>query len=73
MASKLAQLRAQRDAKAKASADWKLDAFANAPKASKTVTPDTEPVQEPEVAFATDEHRARQWQRLQMALRLTGQ
>ena len=59
--------------KAKASADWKLDAFANAPKASKTVTPDTEPVQEPEVAFATDEHRARQQQRLQMALRLTGQ
>lgn len=55
---------------AKAAQNWNLSAYANAPSAP---APEPEPIQEPAVAFATDEHRARQQQRLQMALRLTGQ
>lgn len=47
----------------KAAAEWNLSAFANAPK----VAP--EPIPEPD--YITEDHRARQQQRLQMALRLT--
>lgn len=48
--------------KAQASAEWKLDAFANAPKAQVTPSkpaPEQDPV-------ATDDHRARQQQRIRM-------
>jgi ATP-dependent Clp protease protease subunit len=47
--------------KVKAAADWKLDAFANAPK------PEPEPDPEPEIHYINDDHRARQQQRLRLA------
>jgi ATP-dependent Clp protease protease subunit len=54
--------------KAKASVDWKLDAFANAPKDCLPAEP---LAQEPAaVIMATDEHRARQQQRIAMLARL---
>lgn len=43
--------------KAKAAADWKLDAFANAPKTAS----------DPEANFITEEHRDRQQQRMRLA------
>lgn len=46
--------------KTRAASDWKLDAFANAPKAEA----------EPEINYITDEHRERQQQRLRLS-RLT--
>lgn len=48
--------------KAKAAADWKLDAFANAPKAEA----ESEQQPEPEIHYITDDHRARQQQRLRL-------
>lgn len=53
--------------KAKAAADWKLDAFANAPKASAQELPD--PVPPPALDLATEDHRARQQQRISMLTR----
>ena len=50
--------------RAKASADWKLEAFANAPKAQES-RPEPEALHEPE--YITDEHRDRQMQRLRLA------
>lgn len=53
--------------KAKASTDWKLDAFANAPKAAAAdPEPQPEPEPAPTVVFASDDHRARQQQRLRV-------
>lgn len=52
--------------KAQASAEWKLDAFANAPKA-QAEPPPAEPAAPP---AATDDHRARQQQRISMLARL---
>lgn len=49
--------------KAKASAEWKLDAFANAPKAEVIPEPD----HELEIHYIPDDHRARQQQRLRLA------
>lgn len=56
-------------AKAKASAGWKLDAFANAPKAQSEPTAPAEPEQII-TDLSTDEHRARQQQRIAMLARL---
>ena len=53
--------------KAKATADWKLDAFANAPKAAVSAPP--EPAPPPSPDLATDDHRARQQQRISMLTR----
>jgi ATP-dependent Clp protease, protease subunit len=50
--------------KVKATAEWKLDAFANAPKA------EADP--EPEIHYIQEDHRARQQQRLSMLARLFG-
>jgi len=56
-------------AKAQASASWKLDAFANAPKPHPEPVAPAEPEQ-PVTALSTDEHRARQQQRIAMLARL---
>lgn len=53
--------------KAQASSDWKLDAFANAPKAQAApAAPEPDEV----APVATEEHRARQQQRISMLARL---
>jgi ATP-dependent Clp protease protease subunit len=53
--------------KAKASADWKLDAFANAPKPpAANPDPQPEPEPAPTALFASDDHRERQQQRLRL-------
>lgn len=52
--------------KAKAAADWKLTAFANAPKAAAQEPLEPAP---PTPALATEDHRARQQQRISMLTR----
>lgn len=52
--------------KAKAAADWKLDAFANAPKGAVQEPPEPAP---PAPDLATQDHRARQQQRISMLTR----
>jgi len=59
--------------KVKASADWKLDAFANAPKAAEPAEAELQPEPANDAAFATEDHRARQQQRLSMLARVAHQ
>jgi ATP-dependent Clp protease protease subunit len=52
--------------KAAASGDWKLGAFANAPRTPAAAAATPEPAPAVPVETATDDHRARQQQRIAM-------
>lgn len=67
------------ESKAKASAQWNLSAYANVPKDACHASTDPEPAPkpekpaEPQIAYATPDHRARQQQRLSMLARISHQ
>ncbi len=63
---------------AKASAQWNLSAYANAPRMRGTPAlaehaPEPEKPPAPQITYATSDHRARQQQRLNMLARITHQ